>query len=447
MRVRAADRLSAADVSYLAVEAADTPMHVGALAVLDGSPLRDRDGHVDLTGLRAELDRRLDAAPVLRKRLYRPGPLAGRPLWVDDPDFSIARHVTLVTAAPPGDDAALLRLADRLLEPRLDRAHPLWRIWFVDGLPDGRLAMLIAVHHAVADGPAALRLFLTLLAGPAKAGERTVWTPKPPPSWSHIMQARIRKPARPSRPAFPRPGSWRRLRAALGAPRTSLNAPIGPQRISAVVRMPLAAVKAVAHRAGASVNDVLLDLTAGGVAALLRARGEAVDRALHLAVPQSQRAADDLGVAGNEAGVLMVRLPLEPVDPRERLAVVHRATAAAKREQPNGSTPLVWLARSGLMRMFTRHQRLTNFVVSNVVGPPEPLMMLGSPVVELIPLGALAGNLALTFLALSYAGTLVVSVRADRERFADLPVLVAAMNQEWQTMAAPPVIRSGGAVD
>src|SRR5690348_2666743 len=111
----------------------------------------------------------------------------------------------------------------------------------------------------------------------------------------------------------------------------------------------------------------------------------------------------------------------------------------AKNDQSGGSTPLVWLARSGLMRVFTRHQRLTNLVVSNVVGPAQPLVVLGTPVLELIPLGALAGNLALTFLALSYAGTLVVSVRADRERFADLPVLVAAINEEWQTMAAPPV--------
>jgi hypothetical protein len=409
----AADRLSAADLTYLVVEAADTPMHVGALGILDGSALRDTDGRIRLTELRAQLEGRLDAVPKLRRRPSN----KVRPIWVDDPDFRIERHVRLVTVPPPGDDAALLGLADRLLEPRLDRDHPLWRIWIVDGLTGGRVALLIAVHHAVADGSAALQLFLPLLGGQSPVG--------------------------PTRPVADRPGrrsGWHRMRAALGAPRTSLNAPIGRHRISGVVRVSLPTAKAVAHAAGGTVNDLLLNLAAGGIRALLQERGEPVDDLqLHVAVP--------VQTGATQAGIVVVRLPLAPADPRERLPLVHRAAALAKHGQPAGSTPLVWLARSGLMRVFTRHQRLTNVVVSNVVGPAEPVVLLGAPVLELIPLGALAGNLALTFLALSYAGTLVVSVRADRERFADLPVLVAAMNQEWQTMAAPPVIRSGGAVD
>jgi len=392
------DRLSAADLTYLAVEAADTPMHVGALAILDGSTLRDKDGRIRLAELRGELESRLDRAPMLRRRLKS----RGRAVWVDDPDFRIERHVKLATAADP----TLLGLADRLLEPRLDRAHPLWRLWFVDGLSGGRVGLLIAIHHAVADGQTALQMLLPLLSGLPPTGAR--------------------------RPAVTRSGGrggWRRLRAALGAPRTSLNAPIGLHRVSAVVRIPLASAKAVA---GVTVNDVLLNLVAGGIRALLQKRGEAVDDVrLHVAVP--------VDTGGTQAGIVVVRLPLSPADPRERLARVHDAATKAKTGQAGGATPLVWLARAGLMRLFTRHQRLTNVVVSNVVGPAEPLVLFGAPVVELIPLGALAGNLALTFLALSYAGTLVVSVRADRERFADLPVLVAAMNRDWQTMAAPPV--------
>jgi diacylglycerol O-acyltransferase len=406
------DRLSAADRTYLAVEAADTPMHVGALAILDGPTLRDADGRIRLTALRAKLDRRLDVVPQLRRRLA-PGPV-----WADDPDFRIDRHVDLVTVPPPGDESAVLRLADRLLEPCLDRDHPLWRVWFVDGLDDGGVGVLVAVHHALADGGAALRLFLTLLADRLPA-DRPV----------------TGEPMRRTR------AGWHRMWSALGAPRTSLNAPIGRHRSTAVVRIPLAGAKAVAHAGGGTVNDVLLDLVAGGIRALLRERGETADE-LHVAVPVAPH---NRHQDGNQAGIVVVRLPLDPADPRERMALVHDAAAVAKHGQAGGAAPLVWLARSGLYRVFTRHQRLTNVVVSNVAGPAEPLAFLGAPVVDLIPFGALAGNLALTFLALSYAGTLVVSVRADRERFADLPVLVAAMNQEWQTMAAPPVIRSGGA--
>src|SRR5690349_9423480 len=132
-----ADRLSAADLTYLAVEAADTPMHVGALVVLDGAPQRDPAGRLRVNELRAEFQERLDAVPHLRCRPYRSGPLTGRPVWAEDPDFRIERHVRLVDVAPPGDDAALLGLADRLLEPVLDRRHPLWRIWLIDGLAGG----------------------------------------------------------------------------------------------------------------------------------------------------------------------------------------------------------------------------------------------------------------------------------------------------------------------
>ncbi len=448
-------RLSAIDVTNLAVEAPDTPMHVGVLVVLDGAALYDREGSLRLSQLRTLLDRRLDAVPILRQRLHRPGPLAGRPLWVDDPGFRIERHVAQVTVPAPADEPALLMLAEELLAPVLDRAHPLWRIWFLTGLPDQRVAVLMALHHAIADGLAALHLLATVLGEPPVAveGGRGPWIPEPPPGWGALVLANLRAGRGALRRWRPRPArwggsvraGWRSLLAAWGAPRTSLNGPIGRHRRLAVVRLDLEEARAAAHERSATINDLVLNLVAGGLRALLLARGESiVDITPHAAVAVAQRTPDQAADGGNRAGIIVVRLPLSAADPMSRLAAVRTQTVTAKDSQHPTTEQgvLVWLARSRLMRYATRHQHLTNVVVSDVVGPADPVNLLGAPVLELIPLGALAGNLALSFLAFSYAGHLTITVRADADRYPDLEILVRAMTADARCLTGRPVHRA-----
>jgi hypothetical protein len=154
---------------------------------------------------------------------------------------------------------------------------------------------------------------------------------------------------------------------------------------------------------------------------------------LHAAVAVSLRTADQADQAGNRSGIIVVRLPLGELDPGVRLAAISAETRSAKAGQfaANEQRLMVWLARSGLMRYLTRRQHLTNLVESDVTGPPVPVQMLGAAVLELIPAGVLAGNLAITFLAFSYAGRLTVTVWCDADRYPDLPVLVEAMRREW----------------
>jgi diacylglycerol O-acyltransferase / wax synthase len=439
-------RLSPDDLLNLAVEAPDTPMHVGAVVVLDGHSLLRADGRLRLAWIRAEIERRVAGVPELRRVLYRPGPLAGRPLWTDDPAFRVERHVTGVELPPPGDEEALLRLAEELLLPMLDRARPLWRMWFVTGLPDGRVALVVALHHAVADGLAAVRLVSTLLAEPA----HDPVPPVPPPGWPELLRDNVRQRlaalARLVRPRDPRPfakqlwAGWRGFRHIRNAPRTSLNASVGPRRRLAVLRLDLAEVKMVAHRYGGKANDVLLDLAAGGARALLRSRGEPVDgRYLHATVAASLRPPGRPAVdAGNRTGVYAVRLPIGAPDPTARLGLVRAETARAKHSQlaTAGNAFMVWLARSGLARYVARRQHMVNLFESNLAGPPERIEMLGAPVLDLVPVGVLAGNVALSFVALSYAGRLTVTVCADADRYPDLPVLLAAMERDWHRLLA-----------
>jgi diacylglycerol O-acyltransferase len=435
-------RLSADDLINLAVEAADTPMHVGVVLVLDGTPAP--------AAIRSAIEAGLDRAPLLRKVISRPGLLAGRPIWVDDPAFRVDRHVEYTTLPPPGDEEQLFRLAERFMRERLDRRRPLWQVRIVSGLPDRRLAVLVKLHHAVADGHAAVRLLTDLLGEPAGQAVAT-WIPQPPPRWRDLFLDNVSDRADASRRllhrlvdrhAWQRAGrsagaGWRTLARNRGAPRTSLNAPIGPYRRIAVVRMDLAGAKATVHRYRATVNDLVLTLVAGGLRGLLVSRGEAVDGVeLRATVPVSLRTAADTGSAGNRTGGLVVRLPLTGTRPEARLALIRTETTNAKRDQaPTAEPRLVWwLARSGMMRAVTRHQHITNLIVSNLPGPADEIRVLGAPVVDLIPIGVLAGNLAIVFLAFSYRGSLTVTVWCDADRYSDLRVLVDAMYRDWWSL-------------
>jgi diacylglycerol O-acyltransferase / wax synthase len=448
------ERLSPEDLTNLAVEATDTPMHIGVVAVLDGRSLLDGDGRLKFADLLSRIEAGLDRVPMLRKVLYRPGLLAGRPVWVDDPAFTLDRHVGQVRLAAPGGEDQLLRLTERLMQPTLDRSRPLWRIWFVTGLTAGRVAVVVKLHHAIADGLAAVRLVATLVdPPPAPAGSiDQAWRPTPPPRWRDLFRdnvsarvsaaahlgRQLADPAGLRRVLWSASTTWQGMTRAWAAPRTSLNAPIGSRRRMAVVHLDLARAKDAGHRYGGKVNDLVLDLITGGLRALLLARGEPVDGlVLHAAVAVSLRSQAQVDQAGNRAGVVVVRLPLSEPDPGIRLRTVTAETDVAKRSQLAAGEQhlMVVLAKSGLMRYITRRQHLTNLIESNVTGPSQLIRAFGAPVHELIPIGVLAGNLTIAFLAFSYAGRLTITIWCDADRYPDLPVLVRAMDRDWAELS------------
>ena len=378
---------SAADLFNLAAETPATPMHVGAIVMLDG-PVRSATVHTALAA-------GLAAAPRLRQ-------IVRHRRWVDDPDFRLDRHVSEVALQAPADDTALLRLAERLLTPPLDRAHPLWHLWLVTG---DRTALVIALHHVIADGLAAIDLVTTVLGGPR--------TPAP-----------VRRRGRMSPRAL--------LAAAGSVSRTSLNRPTGAPRRIALVRLDLAETKRVAHAHGGKVNDVLLGLVTGGVRALLTARGESVERTrVRASVAVSRRAGTGLG---NQVGSLLVWLPVGQPDAVTRLRVVDARTRAAKRLSPAGAglAMQALFVRLGLVRWFIGHQHKITLIESDLAGPPAPIRLLGRQVVDLVPVTPLAGNLTVSFVTLSYAGRLTLAVHGDGDA---LPVLTSAIEKEWAALS------------
>jgi diacylglycerol O-acyltransferase len=417
--------LSAEDMLNLTVEAPGTPINVAAVAILDGGTLLDDTGRLRMDEIRTAVAARLPAVPRLCQTPYLPGLFAGRPRWRASSGFRIEDHVQITELPEPGEEQELLRLAARLITRPFDRSRPLWRLWLVPGLHGRRVGLIFLLHHVVADGMATIQMITSLLGA------------VPQPVATSPARSRAPLPAGSRRHAA---GGLGELARSWWAPPSPLNALVGPRRHLARLDFELAAVKTVAHHHGGTVNDVVLALAAGGIRALFHSRGEPL-AALHVtaSVAVSLRDSGTPEQTGNRTGGLLIRLPVAESDPAQRLRHLAVATAEAKREQSvtAGNRVLVTLARLGAVRWLSRHQRTTQVMESNMAGPAEPVTMLGSPVLDVAAIGSLVGNVALSVVALSYAGRLNVTVHADADTFPDLPVLLAGIRHDWAILAAP----------
>lgn len=411
-------RLSPLDVSNLRVEDRGAPMHIAALAILE-------DGQLRLAAVQENVARRLHLAPRLRQVLYRPRVGLGPPVWVDDPGFDLRNHVRTCAVPAPGDEAALLMLCARLNEPPLNRSRPLWEMWLLTGLADGTVGLLIRLHHAAADGIAALALLGALFdtAPDTPPPSSVAWEARPRPGvWELFADNVCRKSAALSGFQPGRLGAFvRQVRHVVRegfTPRVSLNRPVGAHRRLQFVRGDLGRAKAIAHAHGATVNDVVLAAAAGGARRLLDARGElGPGLVLKASVAVSVRGSGE-PVTGNRVAAMVAPLPVGEPDPVRRLEQIVRATVEAKQQPPylpSTRMPRRWVAYA------MSHQRLINLLVSNVPGPPEHLYFSGARVRELFGVGVLQGNISLAVGVLSYAGQLNFDIvsDADASPFAD----------------------------
>jgi len=445
-------RLSLADRSFLRVETAGGMDHIAALCVLDGRPLVDAEGNLDLAAIRRRVELRLARVPELRRMVHRPPPFGGPLLWVDDPDFSIDRHVRVTAVAPPGDEAALLEAAVRIASPLIDHSHPLWEIWLLTGLADSRVGMVFKIHHAVADGLAVVAMIVSMfdLEPNAPDPALTEWSPQPAPRRSQLVKDNLgcRLSACGSVIAHPLVG-WhnvttlvtevRRLsRLRTAAPRSSVNARVGMSRCARVVHIDLEMSRTVAHMHGAKVNDVFLSIVTGGLRDLLIGRGERVDGTeLVAGVPATLRSAQAARGMGNASGGLMVRLPVGVSGAERRLELIAAATRTAKSEQRAASIQAMmdWLGAAGLTQRYAATQRMVNVMATNVPGPPMPLYFLGSKIEDVMPMIGTSGNVTLVFAALSYGGRLNMVVNADAKACPDIDVLITGMERTWAEYA------------
>jgi diacylglycerol O-acyltransferase len=447
------DRLSPLDASFLFAEDRTRAMHV--CGVMTFAPA---DGpEFDMDAFAALIGRRLALVPRYRQKVREvPGHL-GLPVWVDDPDFDLDYHVRRSALPRPGTDEQLRALVGRLIARRLDRARPLWEIYLVEGLSDGRFAVVTKTHHAMVDGLASMDVGALLLDSAPEPRETAAdeWRPAPEPSALALAADAVLEAWRRPRTVLDvaaRAGADVRevtvgieramatlVSAGAGRPVHPLNTVIGEQRRFATARTTLADHRAVRAARGGTVNDVVLAVVTGALRHWMMTRGEpltagATVRAL---VPVSVRARNDAAPAsGNSISAYFVELPVGEDDPLRRLAQVSAAMAAHKAGgQAVGATTLIRLAGLAPPTLHSLGVRLAsefssqvyNVLVTNVPGPPRPLYAMGARMLDMYPVVPLAGGQAVSVGITSYDGGMHYGLNADRDAMPDVDVLAGAL--------------------
>jgi diacylglycerol O-acyltransferase len=434
----AIERTSPSDLMQLASDLPGAPMQVAAVLVLGAASA------LDLTAVRDAIGQRISAVPRLRQRLVRAPFGGGRPVWVDEPDFDTHDHVSTVRCPAPGDEVALLGVVADTVARRLPGSRPLWSATLITSLSDDRAALVVMIHHVLADGIGGLAVLARLVDGAPIAPDTDFPRPAPHPRALLLDASITRLHALAHLPA-----GYRRLRSALaaltrgstaGPPRSSLNQPIGSGRCIAVTRADLASIHRVAHAHGATVNDVVLSAVTGALHAVLRHRGENVNRFV-ISVPVAARHQATDGRLGNQVGVMPVPVTVAG-DPDQRLTAIARTTRDRRPADPGASTALLGpafrvLARLGSFRWIVDRQHLVTTMVTNLHGPDVRLSFLGAPIIEVLPISPITGNVTVGFAVLSYAGTLVLTVIADPKRCPDLPLLQARLQDELDLFENP----------
>jgi WS/DGAT/MGAT family acyltransferase len=460
------ERLTALDAGFLDLERdRNAHMHVGMVAIYDGPA----PGYRDLVAL---IDSRLHLVPRYRQRLAFVPFQQGRPVWVDEAQLDLEHHVRHTALPAPGGETELKRLAARLFAQRLDRDKPLWELWFVEGLDEGRFALIAKTHHCMIDGISGVDIATVLMdAEPRRDIPRpTPWTARPAPGAAELLVEglayQVTHPVSVVRSALRENNEARQLfrevagglprllgMARMGqAPPSSLNQPIGPHRRFEMVRLDLAAVKKVRAGLGGTINDVILAVVTGALRELLLARGETPSADLRVMIPVSVRAPSQRGTLGNQVTAIFCPLPVGEADPAARLARVSRETRDLKEsKQAVGAMALTRLGDfmpATIAAQAARLQAMTRFfnlVVTNVPGPQQALSLLGRELRVAYPCVPLASGSTIGIALLSYNGAIGVGLLGDADRARDLPQPPPPCRPRWPSSSpalGPPYLLS-----
>ncbi len=456
----AGDRLSPLDASFLHLEDASAHMHVASVMLFDGEP-------PSYSELLEAIERRLHLVPRYRQRLAFVPLAQGRPKWVDDPHLNLRYHVRSTALPSPGSEQQLKALAGRVFSQQLDRDKPLWEIWLVEGVEDGRFALLAKTHHSLVDGISGVDIVTVLFdaspepAAPPDPGDR--WLPRPLPSRAQLLgEALLERTTAPgeivrtARAAVRGPrrvlDGVREAAAGVGAmawaginaaPRSPYNRSIGPHRRCTWVRAELADLKAIKNRLGGSVNDVVLATVAGGLGRHLRRKGQNTDGLeLKAMVPVSVRTDVERGALGNRVAAMMAPLPVWCQEPVARLDVVREELEGLKEGgQAVGAqvlTQLTGFAPPTIMDQASRlmsRQRFFNLVVTNVPGPQFPLYLLGRELKQPFPMVPLARNQGLGIALMSYNGRINFGLVGDYDLLWDLEDVAEDLRESLAELA------------
>jgi diacylglycerol O-acyltransferase / wax synthase len=448
-------QLSGQDAMFLYGEMQNTPMHIGPVLIYD--PATAPGGLVRFKDILRTFNERMHRSPVFTRKLLNVSLGLDHPFWIDTGDIDMEFHVRHLALPKPGDWRQFCILIARLHARRLDRAHPLWEAYIiegldnVEGLPKGSFAMFLKIHHAAIDGATGVELMSALhdtaATVPAPRPERASGRPAENPGELEVLRRvagnMLRQPfgllqmIGKSLPAWRRVQEAKkdnRLRSLGDKERTRFNARVSPHRVFGAVNFDLGEVLAIRRSVeGVTVNDVMLAIVGGALRDYLQVKGELPEKSLVSGAPVNVRTEQEKGSGGNVVSMMAIALRTDVAEPLERLRLVHEEAVNSKaymnavgarlltdwsNRMPAQVTALGFRAASAT-GMLTSSKPVFNTIVTNVPGPQTPLYMAGARVLRSFGAGPCMDGMGLFHVVTSYAGQIAVSFQSCRDMMPD----------------------------
>ena len=480
-------QLSEHDAAYIYSDSAHANSNVTLLHIYDQSTAPG--GVVRFKQILAHVESRLGQLPVFREKIRRVPLDLDYPYWIEDESFDIEYHVRHIALPKPGDWRQFCIQAARIHARPLDLNRPLWEMYVIEGLdsfldlPVGSFAVLLKIHHAaidVARGNEITTLLHDVSADSPPPAPPAPWFPEDAPgSLGLLLRAGVNVATFPLRMAQPLRRSWTTVKSAartfagefLGRPQefplTRFNSEVSPHRVFETRRFALQDFKAIRGlAAGATVNDVVLAVCAGGLRRYLDLQGELPGESLVAAAPVAVRAAGGRkGIAGGAASFSWVRLELgtDIADAVARLAAIQALSSSSEvMAQAVSARELVDLAEhapSAAIAVTSKMLRsasallgnwapLANCAITNVPGPQVPLYLQGARLTYLSAIMPISDGMGLVFSVTSYNDMMIISFTACYEQLPDPQVFAQCLRdsfQEYLALARPAARRKARA--
>jgi WS/DGAT/MGAT family acyltransferase len=466
-------QLSGQDAMFLHAEIDGLPQHIGGVSIYDQSTAPG--GKVRFKQILAMLESRLHLSPIFRRKLAFVPYGLGRPYWVEDPDFDLEYHVRHIALPKPGDWRQLCILAARIHSMPLRRDKPMWEMYVIEGLnnvegyPESCFALLLKVHHCAMDGATGtqfMNIVHDLSPDTREVGKAPPWIVERLSKGRMLARAYFdawRKPGQAldmvqqAVPAFMRIRRGfkeERFHALEDKQKTRFQGKISRHRVVDARKFDFEDVRAIKNsQPGATINDAMLTIVAGGMRKYLDAKGELPEQSLVTGCPIDVRTPEERAAGGNMVGFMTVSLRSDIADPAKRLLAIHDESTSAKAYAealgPRFSVDLADVMPGNVLSLAIRTAAATglaeagvmfNTIVTNVPGPPVQLYMCGAALIDAISLGPLLPNVGLFHIVYSAVqnkkGTINLSFTADRDMLPDPAFYAQCLQESFEELKA-----------
>jgi WS/DGAT/MGAT family acyltransferase len=464
-------QLSAQDAQFLYIETGNNLTHVMGVNIYD--PASARGGKVRFKDIIGHVESRLDSSPVFRRRLLRLPYDFDYPYWVEDEYFDIEHHMFHGRLPEPGDWRQFCIHLSRHFSRPMDMNRPLWDMYVIEGLgripgmPKGAYAIATRVHHAAIDGTSAMHFF-SALSDKDRKGTPAIElksvprglaiAPTPVTVVNRALVSNLQSPVKLVSTLLRfSPVIWGTLRRSFGSdaarnarvPQTRFNRPVSPHKVFDATVFPLAELKAIKAKVdGATINDVVLAVCAGGLRRYLAHHGELPPAPLVAIAPVNARSSGrQAEIPGNNLSAMSVDLPTYAEQPLDRLRIVRDTTSQTKAAKAGISARLMTdlskhvpaATLAGVARLVAGGRftsRFCNLFISNVPGPQQPLYMNGARLVHTYGMAPLADGMGLFIATPSYNGEMTFNIISDREMLPDIEFFRECLEQAFAELVA-----------